>query len=171
MIQYELYSDKGGFFMRQKTVWITGASRGIGRQAALDFGRQGWNVVIHCHTHREEAEAVRQSIGPQCHCDGGGCGFSGGSTCSVSEGAGCLWACGRTHQQRGRLLAGAVYRNSGRGLAKDVCRQCGGGLSLHPNSSAGYDSPQGGKDYQHFVYVGAGGRILRGLLFGDQRPL
>lgn len=49
--------------MRQKTVWITGASRGIGRQAALDFGRQGWNVVIHCHTHREEAEAVRQSIG------------------------------------------------------------------------------------------------------------
>ena len=49
--------------MRQKTVWITGASRGIGRQAALDFGKQGWNVVIHCHTHREEAEAVRQSIG------------------------------------------------------------------------------------------------------------
>lgn len=41
--------------MKRKTVIITGASKGIGRSIALEFGRQGWNVWANC---REDKEAL-----------------------------------------------------------------------------------------------------------------
>ncbi len=43
--------------MNHKTVIITGASRGIGRATALEFGRQGWNVLLnYLHSAQEAAE-------------------------------------------------------------------------------------------------------------------
>lgn len=41
-----------------KTVLITGASRGIGRACALAFAQAGWNVAVHYHVRREEAEEL-----------------------------------------------------------------------------------------------------------------
>lgn len=45
-----------------KTVLITGASRGIGRAAALLFGRNGWNVAVGYNEHAEAAHEVVQEI-------------------------------------------------------------------------------------------------------------
>lgn len=45
-----------------KTVLITGASRGIGRAAALLFGRNGWNVAAGYNEHAEAAHEVVQEI-------------------------------------------------------------------------------------------------------------
>lgn len=50
-----------GIFL--KTVLITGASRGIGRAAALRFAAAGWNVAIHWH---ENGEAARELAGRLC---------------------------------------------------------------------------------------------------------
>jgi 3-oxoacyl-[acyl-carrier protein] reductase len=41
---------------------ITGASGGIGRAVALQLARDGFGVVVHYHTHREAAEATRDTI-------------------------------------------------------------------------------------------------------------
>lgn len=41
-----------------KTVFITGASRGIGRAAALRFAMDGWRVGIGYHTSDAEARAL-----------------------------------------------------------------------------------------------------------------
>lgn len=45
-----------------KTVLITGSSRGIGRETALYFAKQGWNVVIHGFRHPEYLNSLAQEI-------------------------------------------------------------------------------------------------------------
>lgn len=44
------------------TVLVTGSSRGIGRAIALDLARAGYDLVVHCRSRREEAEAVQADI-------------------------------------------------------------------------------------------------------------
>ncbi|RKH59696.1 3-oxoacyl-ACP reductase FabG [Corallococcus llansteffanensis] len=44
--------------MGDKTVLVTGSSRGIGRAIALRLARDGFDVVVHCRSRREEADAV-----------------------------------------------------------------------------------------------------------------
>ncbi|MGR9116670.1 MAG: 3-oxoacyl-ACP reductase FabG [Gammaproteobacteria bacterium] len=41
-----------------ETVLVTGSSRGIGRAIALYLGRNGFDVVVHCRSRRDEAEQV-----------------------------------------------------------------------------------------------------------------
>lgn len=45
-----------------KTVIITGASRGIGRAIALYYAKNGFNVCICCHKNRQKIESLRQEI-------------------------------------------------------------------------------------------------------------
>lgn len=40
------------------TVLVTGSSRGIGRAIAERLARDGYDVVVHCRSRREDAEAV-----------------------------------------------------------------------------------------------------------------
>ncbi|MFD1804858.1 3-oxoacyl-ACP reductase FabG [Pasteurella oralis] len=44
------------------TVLITGSSRGIGKAIALNLAEQGYDIVVHCRSRIEEAEAVAQEI-------------------------------------------------------------------------------------------------------------
>lgn len=45
-----------------KSVLVTGSSRGIGKAIALRLARDGHQVVIHCRTRRDEADAVAAEI-------------------------------------------------------------------------------------------------------------
>ena len=45
-----------------ETVLVTGSSRGIGRAIALYLGRQGFDLVVHCRSRREQAERVVAEI-------------------------------------------------------------------------------------------------------------
>lgn len=45
-----------------KNVLVTGSSRGIGRGCALEMAREGANVAVNYHSHREEGEAVAEEI-------------------------------------------------------------------------------------------------------------
>lgn len=45
-----------------KTVLVTGAARRLGRAIALRFAQEGWNVALHFHQSREEAEQTAQDI-------------------------------------------------------------------------------------------------------------
>lgn len=45
-----------------KTVLITGSSRGIGRETALYFAKNGWNVIIHGFRHPEKIESLKDEI-------------------------------------------------------------------------------------------------------------
>jgi 3-oxoacyl-[acyl-carrier protein] reductase len=44
------------------TVLVTGSSRGIGRAIALRSAADGFDVVVHCRSRREDAEAVAAEI-------------------------------------------------------------------------------------------------------------
>jgi 3-oxoacyl-[acyl-carrier protein] reductase len=45
-----------------KSVLITGSSRGIGKAIALRLARDGYDIVLHCRSQRAEAELVAQQI-------------------------------------------------------------------------------------------------------------
>lgn len=45
-----------------RSVLVTGASRGIGRAIALRIARDGFDVVVHCRSRLEEAQAVMAEI-------------------------------------------------------------------------------------------------------------
>ncbi|NII54462.1 3-oxoacyl-ACP reductase FabG [Luteibacter sp. SG786] len=44
------------------TVLVTGSSRGIGRAIALELCDAGYDIVLHCRSRRDEAEAVQADI-------------------------------------------------------------------------------------------------------------
>jgi 3-oxoacyl-[acyl-carrier protein] reductase len=46
----------------EKSVLVTGSSRGIGKAIALRLARDGYRVVVHCRSRRLEAEAVAAEI-------------------------------------------------------------------------------------------------------------
>ena len=45
-----------------RDILITGSSRGIGRAIAEQLSRDGFGVVVHCRSRRDEAEAVATSL-------------------------------------------------------------------------------------------------------------
>lgn len=45
-----------------ESVLVTGSSRGIGKAIALRLARDGYDIVLHCRSRRDEAESVAQSI-------------------------------------------------------------------------------------------------------------
>ena len=47
---------------KRPAVLITGASRGIGKAAALRFAREGWQVAVTCRTRTEELLTVQEEI-------------------------------------------------------------------------------------------------------------
>lgn len=53
----------------QKTVLVTGSSRGIGRAIALAFAGAGYRVVLNCRNSKEKMEAVKaeiEALGAEC---------------------------------------------------------------------------------------------------------
>jgi 3-oxoacyl-[acyl-carrier protein] reductase len=44
------------------TVLVTGSSRGIGKAIAQRLARDGYDIVVHCRSRREEADAVAAQI-------------------------------------------------------------------------------------------------------------
>src|SRR4030095_11570933 len=47
---------------RMKGGLVTGRSRGIGKAIALRLARDGYDVMVHCRSRRDEADAVAQAI-------------------------------------------------------------------------------------------------------------
>ncbi|RDK05635.1 3-oxoacyl-ACP reductase FabG [Cupriavidus lacunae] len=48
--------------MTNPTVLVTGSSRGIGRAIALRLAREGYDVVVHCRSRRDEADSVADAV-------------------------------------------------------------------------------------------------------------
>jgi 3-oxoacyl-[acyl-carrier protein] reductase len=51
-----------GEFEMNKSVLVTGSSRGIGKAVALRLARDGFDVVVHCRSQRAEADAVAEQV-------------------------------------------------------------------------------------------------------------
>ncbi|KDM93361.1 SDR family oxidoreductase [Photobacterium galatheae] len=51
---------------KNKTVWITGASSGIGRELAVQFAQQGANVILSSRS-QEKLEAIKAELAPGNH--------------------------------------------------------------------------------------------------------
>lgn len=45
-----------------KSVLVTGSSRGIGRAIAMRLARDGYDIVLHCRSKRDEADVAAQAI-------------------------------------------------------------------------------------------------------------
>ena len=43
-----------------ETILITGSNRGIGKAVALGLAEDGFDIVVHCRSRRDEAEAVAE---------------------------------------------------------------------------------------------------------------
>ncbi len=48
--------------MNQKTILVTGSSRGIGKAIALRLAREGCDIVVHCRSRLAEATQVQDDI-------------------------------------------------------------------------------------------------------------
>jgi 3-oxoacyl-[acyl-carrier protein] reductase len=47
---------------KSMSVLVTGSSRGIGKAIALRLARDGYDLVLHCRSQRDEADAVARAI-------------------------------------------------------------------------------------------------------------
>ena len=45
-----------------KTIFITGAAKRIGKEIALTFNDLGWNIVIHYNSSKNDAEDLASHI-------------------------------------------------------------------------------------------------------------
>lgn len=72
------FCDKCGYNTDQmvshptrKAVLVTGAARRIGAEIARAYAAAGWHVVLHCHHHADEAEALAAALphAEVVHCD------------------------------------------------------------------------------------------------------
>lgn len=45
-----------------KSVLVTGGGKRIGRAIAMALGQDGWNVALHCHSSRMDAESAARAI-------------------------------------------------------------------------------------------------------------